>query len=290
MRHQLRLRVVLPVAVLALLGAGVGAYASGGGGGGSEGSEFVVTHTSKPKASSGVSPALWAKKANAACARGNADVRALRKPQSIVQVESYLVKVLAVAERMDAQLAALGFPKGKTVAAKQLLRTSRTGTAAGQELLAAFRTGDGKAFKAALASGKRINARFAALALRLGADTCAQDDSEVPELKKAKRPSEALLRVLLLRYSTVVVVFYSPASRVDGAAVYEARAAAVELNAGFLPVNAASDAAVTKFAATYQVHSSPAILVVGPGPKVVAKFEGFADRKTVAQAISDARR
>jgi hypothetical protein len=67
MRQQLRLRVLLPVAVLALLGAGVGAYASGGGGGGSDDPEFVVTHKAKPKPVSTLGPAAWAKQADAVC-------------------------------------------------------------------------------------------------------------------------------------------------------------------------------------------------------------------------------
>jgi hypothetical protein len=290
MRQQLRLRVVLPVAVLALLGAGIGAYASGGGGGDSEGSEFVVTHKTKPKPAAGVAPAVWARKANAVCAQGNADVRALAEPQTIVQFEPTLVKVLAVAQTVDEQLAALGLPQGRSEPAQQLLRTSRAGTAAGQEVLAAFRRGDGNAFAAALASGRRLDARLDSLAVRLGADTCAEGDSEAPTLHKATRPSEALVRLLLLRHGAVVVVFYSPESRLDGAAVYEARAAASKLDAGFLPVNAESNAAVTKFADTYEVSSSPAVLVITTGPKVVAKFGGFVDRETLEQVLTDARR
>jgi hypothetical protein len=296
MRQQLRLRVLLPVAVLALLGAGVGAYASGGGGDGSNESEFVVTHKAKPKPASTLGPAVWAKQANAVCREAIAQSRAV-EPRTIVDLEAALVKAVPIAERTDERLAALGLPEGNEVLAKEFLRTSRAGTAAGGKILTAVQRGDGKAFRAAGRTLDRLERRFDWFARQLGAHVCAQDtvpsrpEPSVEENGKAllRRPAKAL-NLMLLNSPAVVVVFYRPDGGVDAASVFEARAAALEVHAGFLPVNVRRNAAVSELASKYDVRSSPAVLVFVRGPKLVAHFDGFVDRKTVEQAVTNALR
>lgn len=293
MRQQLRLRVVLPVAVLALLGAGIGAYASGGGG--SEGSEFVVTHKTKPKAAPGVAPAVWARKANAICSKADAQYRALA-PRTVVGLETALNKALPIAEQTDEQLAALGFPTGRVELAKDFLRKSRSETAAARDLLAAIRRGDGNAFRAAGRRLAGLGSQFDRLAHRLGADVCAESNSTGAEPTKEEvgkavlsQPAKAL-NLMLLERPVVVAVFYRPDGGVDAASVLEARAAALEMHAGFLPVNVKRNAAVSALASKYEVWSSPAVLILTKGPKLVARFDGFVDRKTVEQAVASAAR
>jgi hypothetical protein len=296
MRQQLRPRVILPVAVLALLGAGVGAYATGGGGGGGDAaSEFVVTHKAKAKAAELVPAAVWARKANAVCRDATREYRA-NEPRTIVEFEPALVKAVATSAEMDEELAALGLPRGKQAPARELLRVSRGGTAHARKLLDALRRGDGKAFRTALEALDRLSPRFDRLAKSVGAHICAADtaggfEATLKQNQKAmlRHPAKAL-NLLLLRYRAVIVVFYAPDSHVDGAAVYEARAAALSVEAGFLPVNAKRNSALAKLAERYGVHATPAVLVVTKGPKAVAHFDGFADRETVAQAVTNALR
>jgi hypothetical protein len=296
MRQQLRPRVILPVAVLALLGAGVGAYATGGGGGDGGSSEFVVTHKAKPKPPELVPAAVWTRKANAICSDASRHYRALT-PRTVVEFEPMLVKALAYSAEADEKLAALGLPKGRQASAREFLQVSQGGTATVRKLLDALRRGDGKAFRAALRKLDGLSSRFDRLARQLDARVCATEgqntgfEATLQENGRAmlRQPARAL-NLLLVRYRAVVVVFYSPSSRVDGAAVYEARAAALSLDVGFLPVNAKRNGSVAKLAEKYGVHASPAVLVLTKGPKVVAHFDGFADRETVAQAVSNALR
>ena len=293
MRQQLRLRVVLPVAVLAALGAGVGAYATGGGGR-HDGSEFVVNHEAKPKSADLVPPAVWAKKADAVCIRADRQYRA--RSATLGQLEPALVKAIAVSAKADEELAGLGFPRGRKAIAQQFGATARATTAAARTWLTALRRGDGTAFRATARRLERLDARFDRLARRLGANACATDaggDISTTTRENARailrHPARAL-NLMLIRYRAVVVVFYAPGSRVDGAAVYEGRAAALSLEVGFLPVNTKRNGTLAKLAAKYGVQASPAILVVTKGPKVAAHFDGFVDRETVEQAISNVLR
>jgi hypothetical protein len=295
MRQQLRLRVVLPVAVLALLGAGVGAYATGGGGEDGASSEFVVTHKAKPKAAELVAAGTWARKANAICRKAIQEFRAA-KPRTVLDFEPALEKAVRTSAKMDEQLAALGLPRGRQATAHAFLHVSRHGTSSAKDLLDALRRGDRKAFGRALATLEQLAPRFGRLARNVGAHECAADaaggfDATFQENEAAmlRRPAKAL-NILLVGHSAVVVVFYAPDSNVDGAAVHEARAAAVSVGAGFLPVNAKRNSALAKLSDEYGVSASPAVLVVTKGPKVVAHFDGFVDRETVAQAVTDALR
>jgi hypothetical protein len=294
MRQQLRLRVLLPVAVLALLGAGVAAYASGGGGGGSDESEFVVTHRAKPKPVSTLGPTAWAKQADAVCREAIAQARAL-EPRTVVGLEAALAKAVPLAEQTDERLAALGLPQGNEALAKGFLRTSRAETAAGGKMLTALQHGDGKAFRAAGRTLDRLERRFDRFAHQLGAHVCAQATATSRPEPTAEENGKALLRrpakalnLMLLNRPAVVVVFYRPDGGVDGASVFEARAASLAVHAGFLPVNVRRNAAVSELASKYEVLSSPAVLVFVRGPKLVAHFDGFVDRKTVEQAVTNA--
>ena len=178
MRQQLRLRVLLPVAVLALLGAGVGAFAYGKPPA-DDASAYVTTHAEKP-------------------AKKNAS--------------------------------------GRKAAGKPSRR------------------------KAASSHGAN-----------------AQKPSAGTALERA-----------LGRRRSAVVVLYQPGGGVDGITVREARAGAVNVRAGFLPVNVKRNATVAKLFRKYDVREAPAVLVFVRGPRLAAHFDGFADRVTVAQAVTNA--
>jgi hypothetical protein len=112
-----------------------------------------------------------------------------------------------------------------------------------------------------------------------------------PKAKKPAKPSAApersALEQALRRDRAVVVVFYTPGSAVDSAAIREARAGALALDAGFLSVNVKRNLEVEKLAAEYGVVHAPGVLVFVRGPKVASQF-GYADRGTVAQAVANA--
>jgi hypothetical protein len=107
--------------------------------------------------------------------------------------------------------------------------------------------------------------------------------------KKARKPAPARtpLERELRSHRAAVVVFYTPNADVDNVAVREARAGALAVRAGFLAVNVRSNRAVTKLAQRYGVLESPAVLVVLRRGKLAARFGGYADRETVAQAVTN---
>jgi uncharacterized protein (DUF4415 family) len=123
-------------------------------------------------------------------------------------------------------------------------------------------------------------------------DKPAKKKSKRATTKPAKRsaaPERSALEQALRLDRAVVVVFYTAGSAVDSAAVREARAGALALDAGFLSVNVKRNHEVEKLAAKYGVVHAPGILVLLRGPKVASQF-GYADRETVSQAVANALR
>jgi thiol:disulfide interchange protein len=86
------------------------------------------------------------------------------------------------------------------------------------------------------------------------------------------------------------VVFHKPSADLDGAAVREARAGADAAGAGYLAVDVTDDGAVADLAVEYEVIESPTVLVVTRNGEARSEFEGFVDRETVAQAVTNALR
>jgi hypothetical protein len=108
-----------------------------------------------------------------------------------------------------------------------------------------------------------------------------------PPATPKPKPKTALEKELA-GHRVVVVVFHTPGSDLDGEALREARAGAVAANAGFLAVDVTKETAVADVAAEYEVLGSPTILVVVKSGEARSRFEGYVDRHTVAQAVTNA--
>ena len=93
-----------------------------------------------------------------------------------------------------------------------------------------------------------------------------------------------------LRYSRVVVVSVSiPGAAVDGIVRREARAAARAAHAGFVPVSALNERAVSGLVAKAGVLPAPAVVIV-KRPGVVTATFSVTDAATIQQAVAQARR
>lgn len=108
--------------------------------------------------------------------------------------------------------------------------------------------------------------------------------------KRSAAPERSALERALRRDRAVVVVFYTPGSAVDSVAIREGRAGALAVDAGFLSVNVKRNRQVEKLAGEHGVTEAPAVLVFTRGPRVTTHVEGYADRETVAQAVTNALR
>lgn len=105
---------------------------------------------------------------------------------------------------------------------------------------------------------------------------------------KPKPEQKTALEKELVDHRVVVVVFHTPGADLDGEALREARAGAVAAHAGFLAVDVTKETAVAEIAAEYEVLGSPTILVVVKSGEARSRFEGYVDRQTVAQAVTNA--
>lgn len=296
MRQQLRLRVLLPLGILGLLGAGFGAYAFGQAPEPAASTLPPTTTAAAPGGSATVPAAEWANAANAVCRKAEKAYADVPRPTRVAQFEPYLAKVVEVSESAAAELARLGRPQGSGGALKALATNSAARSRLAGRALAAVRSGDGATFRRSLARVARLEDEWADLMYRLGAMTCVEA-SRIPPAPASgsgtgapAKASQAALKRELLEHAAVVVVFYTPEAGLDGATVLEARSAALGVDAGFLAVDAGKEKQVSKLAQAYEVTEAPAVLVFVPGPKVAARFDRFADRETIAQAVQNAAR
>lgn len=92
----------------------------------------------------------------------------------------------------------------------------------------------------------------------------------------------------LERHPVVVVALYDPQARVDGISLGEANAGALDAGAGFVPLDVLDAAQAGPLMKQLGVLPDPAVLVYRRPGDLVARFDGFADRDTVAQSATNA--
>ena len=86
----------------------------------------------------------------------------------------------------------------------------------------------------------------------------------------------------------VVVALYAPNAKLDQIALAEAKAGANRVHAAFASVDVTTSD-VDGLAERFSVLHDPSVLVLRPPGDLVVKFDGFADRDTVAQAAASAQ-
>ena len=92
----------------------------------------------------------------------------------------------------------------------------------------------------------------------------------------------------LRRHEVVVVSLYDPQARVDQISLAEASAGAKAAHAGFVPLDVLRQRQAGPLMRQLGVLPDPAVLVYRRPGNLVARFDGFADRDTVAQAVANA--
>ena len=121
------------------------------------------------------------------------------------------------------------------------------------------------------------------------------------KVAKPKGPSvingmPAALARALASHAVVVVSLYAPRSSVDAMATDEAKHGAALAGAGFVAFNVADERIVSPLTslltgaqtAADRVLDGPAVLVFQRPRTLFVRFNGFADRDTVAQAVANA--
>ncbi|HEX6701559.1 MAG TPA: hypothetical protein VF101_12600 [Gaiellaceae bacterium] len=92
----------------------------------------------------------------------------------------------------------------------------------------------------------------------------------------------------LARHPVVVVALYDPQARIDGISLAEAQAGAAVAGAGFVPLDVLDTQQAGPLMKLLGVLPDPAVLVYRRPGDLAARFDGFADRDTVAQAATNA--
>jgi hypothetical protein len=119
---------------------------------------------------------------------------------------------------------------------------------------------------------------------------------------KPKKPPAVIdgmpgsLALALRSHSVVVVSLYTPGASVDSMATAEARHGAALADAGFVSFNVADEKVVSPLSSLLtgaptpadRVLDGPAVLVFARPRNLFVRFNGFADRDTVAQAVANA--
>jgi hypothetical protein len=282
MRSQLRLRVLLPVALLGLMGMGVGAFAMGGPPGGTGAGTTAATTTTAPPPPPVTTLAVWGDEADKLCATASRRLREAGYPTTPEQAALFLERYLEVYRDLDNGLAALPAPKGQKARIETLRALSAEGMTKAQAMLDAIRANDRAAVLQIARQAQGLAAEIARIVKRLGADRCAEDPF-------APADPERGLSGALDRNRVVVVLFYTPGSNYDTIQAREARAGAAAGGAGFLAVDVSRDRQVASLAAAFEIRDAPALLVVKQGFRVAIQIGGYADRETVAQAAANAR-
>jgi hypothetical protein len=91
----------------------------------------------------------------------------------------------------------------------------------------------------------------------------------------------------LRSHELVVVSLYDPQARVDQISLAEASAGAKAAHAAFVPLNVLGQREAGPLVRQLGVLPDPAVLVYRRPGDLVARFDGFADRDTVAQAVAN---
>lgn len=276
LRSNLRPRVLLPTAILALLGIGVGAFAFSGTPGDDEPLPPIVRPAQNAE-EPGRKLAAWRKEANAICAELNEDTANLGTPQSQAELLQRLPVALDLAAASLKELEALATPKRDRKRIKRMLKNFGRFVELQRQAVQTLQAGDAAEFGRLTGEAFAANDRGNRIARALGARQCAEGGSDDTALARA-----------LDKHRIVVAVLYSPDSSVDTIAIREARAGALLSEAGFVAVNVYDARAIAPLAAQYDVRAAPSVFVFVRHRGAVTQFKGYVDRETVAQAADNA--
>jgi hypothetical protein len=277
-RSKLRLRVLLPVAILALMGVGFGAFAFTGAPGGDDDPLPGLQRPAKVAAPAGVKRSAWARKANAICRSLNAETAQLGTPQSRNELVQLLPQSVSLAQAALGELRALAAPKRDAKRIARMLRQFDRFLALETQAAAALGANDTESFARLTAQAFAANDRGNHIARTLGATRCSVGGTDDTDLGRE-----------LEGHRVVVAVLYSPNASVDALAIREARSGANKAGAGFVAIDVYDAQEIAPVAAEYAVRGAPAVLVVVRGRGAVTQFNGWVDSETVAQAVDNAR-
>jgi hypothetical protein len=290
MASQLRLHVLVPLALLGAIGAAFGVYTMGKapGGGNGSGVPLVTTHPDKTKPKPTPTVDDWAKGLEAWCAGVDAKMSAIEEPQTVADYESVIGEYVQVWDSAQPAFVKLGLPPQKKAAAVELRQNVDTTTAKLRAVFNHMQKLDAEWIKNQFDDVQALDDQRATLIRQLGAGKCLENQGHKGLGHAAIQPAPLLIYAQLERYGKVVVLFYEPGASYDAIQTREARAGALLAHAGFVSVNVSKNREVGQLASQYNVLESPTVLIFTRGLKLQARIEGLYDRTAVLQAVKNA--
>ena len=146
-----------------------------------------------------------------------------------------------------------------------------------------------------IVAAERVDSRpaEAVLPAAVGALVAAADKrASRPAKRRTELPGPGLpgsVSVALRASPVVVVALYAAGDTIDMAAGSEAEAGAALAKAPYVAVNVGDESQIGDIAARLPSLAVPSVVIDGHGGCVLAQIEGYADRKTVAEAVDGAR-
>jgi hypothetical protein len=292
MRQELRLRVLIPIAVAALGGLGVGAMAFSGtpveepppsslpqaAPQQNEEKEEEKKPSAKQRAklaakAERVARRKWQTSANEICEGLNRSIAALGEPQRPEDVVALLPETIALAQSALTRLEPLEPAKADAKQVKTMLAHFSAFVRLETQASEALANQDVERFVDLNAQAFRRNDAGSKIAMRLGAKACAAGAS-----------TDSVIERELEQHRVVVAVLYTPGAALDSLMVREARAGADEVRVGFVAVKPTDTRSAALLAKRYGVRSAPAVLIFVRWRGAVATFTEYVDRESIAQA------
>jgi hypothetical protein len=294
MASHFRLHVLLPIAVLGVLGIGVGAFAFGHRplpGAGEPQTPLPPLTGTTTQTQSDQELATWAKKADSWCEGVNTTLAKLEPPTTTADLDLWLAKVVQIQDDAAAAFPKLGYPKGHKQAVLRLQRNLRQSALASHAAFRSLRSTDQFAFQRTVKRWGELDTNWDSQMRKLGARVCAAESADAASARSIAKygSAGAALNAALLHKKVVVVLFYAPGDGYDTIQTRETRAGALDAKAGFLALDVTQNDEVAALASQFDVRNAPATIVFVRGPKVFYRANGYMDRQAVAQAATDAR-
>jgi hypothetical protein len=289
MASQLRLHVLLPLALLGLIGAAFGVYTMGKapGGGGDAGVPLITTHPDKAKPKPAATSEEWVKSLEAWCGGVQTQFEKVEEPTTLADYESAIGESVEIWDSAQPAFIKLGLPSQKKATAIALRKNFDRQASVLRSMFNRFQALDVKAIQNRLDEVDDLDQESDALLRQLGAEECL-DEKNKGVARLAIQEAPLLINSQLQRYGKVVVLFYEPGATYDSIQTREARAGALLAHAGFVSVNVSKNREVGQLASQYNVLQSPTVLIFTRGHNLKARIDGFYDRTAIVQAVKNA--
>ncbi|MEZ5098410.1 MAG: hypothetical protein R3C15_01075 [Thermoleophilia bacterium] len=304
MKQQVRLRVLIPLALVAVAGLLVWKFVLADDGAqpvaepaaiapqpaapdapaAAAPADAVAPGTSAPAADGDLAASL-----TEICEETRAEIDALDYGTTPTAAEAALRRAVGIQADAVTRIGALSTVGEQSATLAELQATVRQTHDVSAEALAALV--DDRYVRAfgLIDRSQRLSTKSDELALELGAAGCEDEQATAAGQDEDVDAATYAVADRLDDTRVVVVVLYSPDADVDAVTLREARAGALAAKASFVAIDGTRDAAIRVIASKLDLRETPAVLVFERNGGLSTRLDGFADRQTVAQAVANAK-